>query len=83
MTTDEWFFVTTLYGEMTFGGQRTHIRRYFPMFLSEALRDIRNFNLAMLIPWKLRSHWMRTRLCGGTYFANTDSAYFNSPVRPS
>ena len=25
VTPDEWFFITTLYGEMTLDGQRTHI----------------------------------------------------------
>lgn len=30
ITPDEWFFVTTLYGEMTMNGQRAHIRKYFP-----------------------------------------------------
>ena len=29
ITADEWFFVTTLYGEMTLEGQRTHIGSTF------------------------------------------------------
>ena len=63
VTADEWFFVTTLYGEMTLDGQRTHIRKFFPMFVSQADRDIRNLTPEMLASWQLRSHWMRTRLC--------------------
>src|SRR4051812_20047443 len=42
VTVDEWFFITTLYGEMTLAGQRAHIRRYFgPLFIQAADRDIR------------------------------------------
>jgi hypothetical protein len=36
VTADEWFFVTTLYGEMTLDGQRTHIRAFFPRFAAES-----------------------------------------------
>src|SRR6266567_5168471 len=44
VTLDEWFFVTTLYGEMTLAGQRPHIRRFFrPLFVEAAQRDIRSF----------------------------------------
>lgn len=64
VTPDEWFFVTTLYGEMTQDGQRTHIRKYFPMlFVRAADRDIRNFVPAMPEYAGLRSAWMRGRLC--------------------
>ena len=60
---DEWFFVTTLYGTMTLDGQRTHIRKFFPLFVTEAGRDIRRFAPALLADWRLRQPWMKTRLC--------------------
>ncbi|MBI3742847.1 MAG: hypothetical protein HY261_00975, partial [Chloroflexi bacterium] len=64
LTADEWFFVTTLYGQMTLDGQRTHIRKYFPMlFVAAARRDIRNFVRGMPEFAGLRSGWMRDRLC--------------------
>jgi hypothetical protein len=64
VTADEWFFVTTLYGEMNLAGQRTHIRGYFaPLFVSVAKRDIRNFVPGLDGYRGLRSRWMRTRLC--------------------
>jgi hypothetical protein len=64
ITPDEWFFVTTLYGEMTLDGQRTHIRRHFsPLFAGAARRDIRNFVPGMPQYAGLRSRWMQARLC--------------------
>ena len=64
VTADEWFFVTTLYGEMTLDGQRTHIRKYFPLlFVGAAARDIRSFVPHMPEYAGLRSGWMRGRLC--------------------
>jgi hypothetical protein len=63
VTADEWFFVTTLYGEMTLDGQRTHIRMFFPRFVDEAKRDIRGFTPDLVADWKLRSAWMKVRLC--------------------
>jgi hypothetical protein len=63
VTADEWFFITTLYGTMTLDGQRTHIRKFFPQFIREAGRDIRNFTPALVAGWKLRQPWMKTRLC--------------------
>jgi hypothetical protein len=62
VTPDEWFFITTLYGEMTLEGQRTHIRTYFPRFVELAQRDMRNFTPALTADWKLRSSWMKRRL---------------------
>jgi hypothetical protein len=62
ITPDEWFFITTLYGEMTLEGQRTHIRKFFPLFVELARRDIRNFTPALTADWKLRSSWMKSRL---------------------
>jgi hypothetical protein len=62
ITADEWFFITTLYGEMTLEGQRTHIRKFFPLFVALAQRDIRNFTPALTADWKLRSRWMKSRL---------------------
>jgi hypothetical protein len=64
LTADEWFFVTTLYGEMTLEGQRTHIRKYFALlFVGAAEREMRNFVPDMREYEGLRSRWMRTRLC--------------------
>jgi len=64
VTADEWFFVTTLYGEMTLAGQRTHIRRYFhPLFVDVAKRDIRNFVPGLAAYKGLRASWMPARLC--------------------
>lgn len=63
VTPDEWFFVSTLYGEMTMDGQRTHIRKYFPaLFVTSADRDIRNFVPGMSEYQGLRSAWMSQRL---------------------
>jgi hypothetical protein len=63
VTSDEWFFITTLYGEMNLDGQRTHIRRYFPLlFVDAARRDIRNFVPTMPEYVGLRSGWMSARL---------------------
>lgn len=63
VTSDEWFFVTTLYGEMTLDGQRTHIRKYYPsLFVDEAARDMRSFVPDMAGYEGLRSGWMKTRL---------------------
>lgn len=64
ITPDEWFFVTTLYGQMTLKGQRTHIRTYFlSLFVQAAKRDIRNFVPKMSEYAGLRSTWMPRRLC--------------------
>ena len=64
VTPDEWFFITTLYGEMTLDGQRTHIRKYFPsLFVQAARRDIRDFVPNMTAFVGLRSGWMSKRLC--------------------
>lgn len=64
VTPDEWFFITTLYGEMTLDGQRTHIRKYFPtLFVQAARRDIRYFVPNMMEYAGLRSAFMSKRLC--------------------
>lgn len=64
VTADEWFFITTLYGEMTLKGQRSHIRTFFsPLFVEAAQRDIRNFVPGMEAFTGLRSAWMARRLC--------------------
>ncbi|HEU5432675.1 MAG TPA: hypothetical protein VFU81_13490 [Thermomicrobiales bacterium] len=63
VTADEWFFITTLYGEMTLDGQRSHIRTFFPRFVQEARRDIRAMTPELVDDWKLRSGWMKKRLC--------------------
>lgn len=63
VTPDEWFFVSTLYGEMTMDGQRSHIRKYFPaLFVAAADRDMRNFHPDMPEFAGLRSNWMAKRL---------------------
>jgi hypothetical protein len=63
VTSDEWFFVTTLYGEMTLEGQRTHIRKHYPaLFVEAADRDVRNFVPDMPAYLGLRSGWMGARL---------------------
>jgi hypothetical protein len=62
ITDDEFFFLSTLCGTMTLDGQRTHMRRFFPSFVTEVGRDIRRFTKAVLDPWRLRSPWMKTRL---------------------
>jgi hypothetical protein len=63
VTPDEWFFITTLYGKMTLDGQRTHIRKYFPMlFVGAVNHDIRNFVPSMPEYAGLRTDWMPRRL---------------------
>jgi hypothetical protein len=63
VTPDEWFFITTLYGEMTLDGQRTHIRKFFPKFVAATQGDMRAVTPDLVHAWKLRSGWMKTRLC--------------------
>jgi hypothetical protein len=63
ITSDEWFFITTLYGTMTLDGQRTHIRKFFPLFVQQAARNTRNFTPALVADWRLRQPLMKTRLC--------------------
>ena len=63
VTSDEWFFISTLYGEMTVDGQRTHIRKYYPtLFVEAAGRDMRSFVPDMPEYGGLRSGWMKSRL---------------------
>lgn len=62
VTSDEWFFITTLYGEMTMDGQRTHIRTFFPQFVQRAGGDMREVTSDLVRDWRLRSGWMKTRL---------------------
>jgi hypothetical protein len=64
VTADEYFFVTTLYGNMNLEGQRTMIRKFFsPLFVEAAKRDIRNFRPDTPGYAGLRSSWMKDRLC--------------------
>ena len=64
ITADEYFFVTTLYGNMNLEGQRTMIRKFFgPLFVEAARRDIRNFRADTPGYAGLRSGWMKGRLC--------------------
>ena len=63
VTSDEWFFISTLYGEMTLDGQRTHIRKYYPTLFGDAAdRDMRKFVPDMAQYAGLRSGWMKSRL---------------------
>lgn len=63
VTADEWFFISTLYGEMTMEGQRSHIRKYYPtLFVDAAGRDMRNFIHGMVEYVGLRSGWISRRL---------------------
>jgi hypothetical protein len=44
ITSDEYFFITTLYGNMNLEAQRNMIRRFFgSLFIQAAKRDVRNF----------------------------------------
>jgi hypothetical protein len=64
VTPDEYFFITTLYGNMNLEGQRTMIRKYFgPLFVLAAERKICNFRPDMKGYQGLRSNWMKGRLC--------------------
>ncbi len=36
---------------------------FFPCFVSQTNRDVRNFTSVILADWRLRQPWMRTRLC--------------------
>jgi hypothetical protein len=62
VTTDEWFFVTTLYGQRTRPVQRALIRRYLPRFVDEAGRDMRNLTPELTRDWVLDHDWMKPRL---------------------
>jgi hypothetical protein len=62
VTPDEWFFITTLYGEMTMDGQRTHIRTFFPQWVRATSGNMRAVTPEVLRDWKLRSRWMKSRL---------------------
>ena len=63
VTPDEWFFITTLYGTMTLAGQRTHIRKFYPiLFVAYASRDVRNFRPDLAAYAGLRQNWMKSRL---------------------
>jgi len=64
VTPDEFFFITTLYGNMNSEGERTMIRKFFdPLFVRGAKRDIRNFLPETQGYAGLRSPWMKRRLC--------------------
>ena len=39
------------------------IRAFFPRFVQEAQRDVRTFTPELVADWKLRSAWMKGRLC--------------------
>jgi hypothetical protein len=62
ITDDEFFFLTNLCGTMTVEGQRTHMRDFFPRFVTEVGRDIRRFTKAKVDTWDLRHPWMKKRL---------------------
>jgi len=62
-TADEWFFITTLYGQETRPQQRRRIRRYFPEFMELSQGQIRNLVPSMIQDSTLRADWMKKRLC--------------------
>jgi hypothetical protein len=64
ITPDEYFFITTLYGNMNLDQQRTMIRKFFEsLFVQRAKRDIRNFKVSLGGYDGLRSDWMKYRIC--------------------
>ena len=62
-TADEWFFITTLYGQETRPQQRRRIRRYFPLFKELTGGRLENLIPSMIRDWTLRAGWMKKRLC--------------------
>jgi hypothetical protein len=62
VTADEWFFITTLYGQRTRDQQRWLIRHFFPRFVREAGRDIRKLTPDVMRDWVLDQDWMKPRL---------------------
>ncbi len=62
-TADEWFFITTLYGQETRPQQRRRIRRYFPLFKELTAGRLENLIPSMIRDWTLRADWMKKRLC--------------------
>jgi hypothetical protein len=63
ITSDEYFFITTLYGNNDPNGQRTLIRKFFePLFVRGAEGDVRRFNERLDYDG-LRAPWMKCRLC--------------------
>ncbi len=62
VTPDEWFLITTLYGQRTRDQQRLLIRSLFPRFILEAGRDIRGLTPQVTRNWVFDQEWMRPRL---------------------
>jgi hypothetical protein len=62
VTADEWFFITTLYGQRTRNQQRSLIRHHFPRFVNQAQRDMRNLTPSVTQDWALDQEWMKPRL---------------------
>ncbi len=63
VTSDEWFFITTLYGTRTMPVQRTYIRKlYPPLFVFAGGRDVRGFGPDMPEYDGLYQNWMAPRL---------------------
>jgi hypothetical protein len=62
-TADEWFFITTLYGQEKRPQQRRRIRRYYPLFIDLTRGQIKNLIPSMIRDWTLRADWMKKRLC--------------------
>jgi len=64
VTPDEWFFITTLCGDLPPDAQRTQNRKHFaPLFVAKANRDIRSFRPELLKGAALWSSSMTYRLC--------------------
>lgn len=81
VTPDEWFFITTLYGEMTLDGQRTHIRTFFPRWVARTRGDMRAVTPDLLRDWKLRSAWMKARLARMAQILNDRQISMSEYVR--
>ncbi|MHB1560362.1 MAG: hypothetical protein ACYC61_23165 [Isosphaeraceae bacterium] len=62
VTPDEWFLITTLYGQRTRDQQRLLIRSLFPRFILEAGRDIRRLTPEVTRHWVFDQEWMGPRL---------------------
>jgi len=64
VSSDEWFFITTLCGDLQPDAQRTQIRKHFAtLFVARANRDIRSFRPELVRGAALWSSSMTNRLC--------------------
>jgi hypothetical protein len=63
VTSDEWFLITTLYGNRNRDEQRKLVRTCFPRFVVKANRNMRNVSREMVDSWPLHHPWQADRLC--------------------